>query len=250
MGASLYVGDIPIHRIIVEVPNGSPTPDINLQSKTVSPSTLQQTVIADNGYDGLESVVVEAIPIVEQSSPNISVDNNGLITAVVNQSTGYVESGEKSTTKQLDTQSTKVVNPSTSEQVVVASGKFTTGDVKVAAMPSGVLSKPTINDDGLVTAKISTSGYLPNTTTEILQLTVQAAKTIIPGTSNQTVQSGRYLTGDIIVQGDSNLREDVILNGETIFGVTGSVVTKTCYIGSGTPSSGLGSNGDLYIDLG
>lgn len=43
--------------VVVNVPSSTPT----LQNKTVSPSELQQSIQADSGYDGLDTVTVNAI---------------------------------------------------------------------------------------------------------------------------------------------------------------------------------------------
>ena len=69
---------------------------------------------------------------VTQATPTISVSSSGLITASATQSAGYVNAGTKSSTKQLTTQSAKTVTPSTSSQMAVASGVYTTGAVNVA----------------------------------------------------------------------------------------------------------------------
>lgn len=139
----------------------------DLQEKTVTPTTSEQEVTPDPAYDGLSKVIVEAIqvqeksvnpsteaqevtpdsgkylskvnvgavPTAEQATPSITVDENGLIEAEVVQGAGYVDSGTKSATKQLSTQAAKTVTPTKSEQTVVDKGKFTTGDIKVGAIP-------------------------------------------------------------------------------------------------------------------
>ena len=109
---------------------GGTTP--TLQSKTVSPSTSQQIITPDSGYDGLSQITVEAMPSGSLSTPTIS--SSGLITAQVGTS-GYLASGT-SATKQLTTQAAKTVIPTASEQTVVNSSVYTTGTVKVAAVPS------------------------------------------------------------------------------------------------------------------
>lgn len=82
------------------------------------------------GADG--SIVTGTLPEVTQATPTISVSSGGLITASATQSGGIVEGGTKSSTKQLTTQGEKTVTPTTTEQVAVASGRYTTGDVVVA----------------------------------------------------------------------------------------------------------------------
>ena len=71
-------------------------------------------------------------PQVEVATPTISVSAGGLITATTQQGKGYVPGGSKSATQQLTTQGAKTVTPGTTEQIAVASGRYTTGDVQVA----------------------------------------------------------------------------------------------------------------------
>lgn len=106
----------------------NPTPS---QSKTVTPSTSQQTVSPDAGKL-LSQVIVNAM--VSGALSDITVSSAGLITAQVGTS-GYLASGTKMT-KQLTKQAAKTVTPSKSVQTAVSSGRYTTGAIKVAAIPS------------------------------------------------------------------------------------------------------------------
>ena len=135
---------------------------VELQEKTVTPTTAIQQVQPDTGYDGLSKVTVNAMPTATQATPSISVSSAGKITATSTQTAGYVAAGTKSATKQL---------------------------------------------------------------------TVQAAQTITPGTSNKTIASGRYLTGTQTIKGDANLKAANIAAGVSIFGVTGT------HSGGGTDTS-------------
>lgn len=51
----------------------------------------------------------------------------------------------------------------------------------------------------------------------------KAAATITPGTSDQTISKGRYLSGDQTIKGDANLVAANIKSGVSIFGVAGSL---------------------------
>lgn len=51
---------------------------------------------------------------------------------------------------------------------------------------------------------------------------VKAAQTYTPSTSNQTISSGRWLTGTQTIKGDANLVAGNIKKGVSIFGVTGT----------------------------
>lgn len=87
------------------------------------------------------------------------------------------------------------------------------------------LPEITVSSAGLITATSEqAAGYVPGgTKSSTKQLTTQAAKTVTPGTTNQTaVASGRYTTGAVTVKGDANLKAENIAEGVSIFGVTGT----------------------------
>ena len=84
------------------------------------------------------------------------------------------------------------------------------------------LSK-TVSNTPSVSAGYISSGTSGNSSVSLTaSVTTKAAATITPGTSNQTISSGTYLTGTQTISGDANLTAGNIKSGTTIFGVTGT----------------------------
>lgn len=103
---------------------------------------------------------------------------------------------------------------------------YVKGTKMTGTMPTATQATPAISVDstGLITASSTqTAGYVAaGTKSATKQLTVQAAQTITPGTSNKTIASGRYLTGTQTIAGDADLVASNIKKGVNIFGVAGS----------------------------
>lgn len=165
---------------------GEPT----LQEKTVSPTTAQQQVTPDSGFDGLSKVTVNAMPTAEQATPSISVSSAGLITASATQTAGYVSAGTKSATKQLTTQAAKTITPTTSSQTAVASGRYTTGAVTVAGDANLVAGniKSGVSIFG-VAGNYEGSGGGGSATVEILPITVTNNGMYEPGTNEYVLSN-------------------------------------------------------------
>lgn len=175
---------------------------------------------------GVNKVVFGAVAIMDISDSTVTADT------LAEGATAYAADGEKITGKMKAASDPvlqeKTATPKTTAQTVTPdSGYDGLSKVTVNAMPTATQATPsiTVSSGGLITAKATqTAGYVASGTKQATkQLTVQAAKTVTPTTSNQTaVASGRYTTGAITVKGDANLKAANIAKGVTIFGVTGT----------------------------
>lgn len=128
----------------------------------------------------------------------------------------------------------------TAQSKTIASGSAATPSTSITANPTISVNSST----GLITASVSssqsvtptvTAGYVSTGTAGTVsvsgskteQLTVQAAQTITPGTSDQTVPAGTYLTGATTILGDTDLVAGNIKAGITIFGIEGGLTAAT-----------------------
>lgn len=127
--------------------------------------------------------------------------------------------------------------------VTAAAGYYASSASK--SVPSGTVTVPstvssssasvstgtntlTLSKTVSITPSVTTAGYVSSGTAGnsnvslTASVTTKAAATITPGTSDQTIASGTYLTGAQTIKGDSDLVSANIVAGKTIFNVQGS----------------------------
>lgn len=154
-----------------------------IPTKTESNLTATENVVnVPAGY--YASAYTKEVATAELPDPEATVDETGLVSIVSNlTSSGFLSAGQKANTLQLPVQTAKTIIPNSTEQVAVAAYKYTTGAVKVAAVPSE-MKKITAN--GIYTP---TNGkYFSSVEVAIAGNTpVYQDKTVDPTTSMQTV---------------------------------------------------------------
>ena len=120
----------------------------------------------------------------------------------------------------------------------IASGTATTPATSISAVPvlsintaTGVITG-TVSASQNITPTVSagyvsagTAGTISVSGSDTLALTAQAAQTITPGTTAQTIAAGQYLTGTQTIAGDANLIGQNIKAGVSIFNVEGELST-------------------------
>lgn len=243
---------------IAQIPTGG-----SYQSKTISPTESSQTVSPDSGYDALSSVTVNAISSTYVGSGISRKSSSDLTTnrATVNVPAGYYSSA-----------ASKAVSSGSATAPASISGS----SAAVSAGTNTLTLTKTVSVTPSVSAGYVSAGTAGNSSVSLTaSVATKAATTITPGTTNQTIASGTYLTGTQTISGDADLvaanikkgvqifnvtgsytsdataTTDDIISGETAYvdgsKVTGSLVINKYYTGSTAPSASLGSNGDIYI---
>lgn len=160
---------------------------------------------------------------------------------------GYHD-GNGTVTQSIPTKSAQTYTPGTVNQTI-SSGQYLNGnqiilgdaDLIPANIKSGKNIFGVVGDSSVVDTSAGTitsaaqilNGYKAYSDGMIYTGTMptKSAQTYTPGTTNQTIASGRYLSGAQTILGDADLIASNIKNGKNIFGVTGSVVEKSEYSG-------------------
>lgn len=121
-------------------------------------------------------------------------------------------------------QQTKTVASGSATAPATISG--TTASVS-AGTNTLTLSK-TVSVTPTVSAGYVSAGTAGNSAVSLTaSVTTKGAATITPGTSNQTIASGTYLTGAQTIEGSANLVASNIKSGVSIFGVDGALTSAT-----------------------
>ena len=108
----------------------------NIATKTSSNLTVSGAIVtAPAGY--YATAASKAVTTTTHPNPTATIaSSTGVVTASHTQTTGYVTSGTTTGTLNLTTQAGKTVTPTESAQTAVASYRWTTGPVSVAAISS------------------------------------------------------------------------------------------------------------------
>lgn len=129
---------------------------------------------------------------------------------------------------------------------VLAGKTFTNdNDIYTGTMPNNGAVSHSLPVNGSYTIP---AGYHNGSGKVTQSIATKNAQTYTPGTADQTIAAGQYLSGAQTIKGDTNLIAANILSGKSIFGVAGSVIAGKRYA-TGTVANKRSST-SLYCSIG
>lgn len=211
--------------------------DVNVQGSSVNVQTDKtysvsssgtNSIQPDTGYDAMDSVELTVPSQTLPSSPTTT--GSGSLVNSISRSTSIrylnIPTGFNDTAKYYQI---NAVPNGTATSPASITGTLATVSTGTNTL---TLTKSVSNTPRITTAGYISSGTAGNSDVSLTaNITTQAAQTITPTTTNQTIASGTYLTGTQTISGDADLVASNIKKDVSIFGVTGT------YTGEG--SSGL-----------
>lgn len=150
---------------------------------------------------------------------------------------GYISSGTAgnasvSLTASVTTKAAATITPSTSEQSIAA-GTYLTGKQTISAMPTGTAGTPT-----------AAKGAVSNHSVSVTPSVTNSTGYITGGTKTGTAVT---VSASELVSGSQTITSNGTVDVTNLASVVVACDYVTYYTGTTTPSSSLGSNGDIYL---
>ena len=232
---------------ILSISQGSATP--NLQAKSITPTAANQVITADSNYDGLSQVTISG----DENLIASNIRQGATIFGVI----GTAETGDTSIM-----QPNKNITPTTTQQIVTPD----TGYTGLSQVTVGAVSATTLEVSANGTYNAGNGNFYSTVNVNIEDSAVNLqAKTVTPTNSIISVvpDTGYHGLSSVTISAIPNNYADItnvtatsndVLTGKTFVDSTGSpktglLVTSSYYVGSTTPDSSLGQDGDLYLKI-
>lgn len=233
---------------------------------------------AANGLYNLENGFATVSDVSVTANPSISIGSSGLVTATASASQevgaevtqGYIDAAgwdagtvtvSGSSTLQLDTQAATTITPSTSQQTAVEAGKYTTGAVTVAAIPSqyivpsgtkAITGAGTTDVTNYASASVAsggatasaTKGSVSNHSVTVTPSVTRTAGWVGAGTSNGTAVT---VSASELVSGSQTITDNGTVNVTNLASVTVALDFVEYHVSTSAPTSSQGSDGDVWL---